>query len=187
MVRGMDHRRAWSQLNNSRLQWASPALLLWMTIEKPEQRAGPARALSLCDASPLWPTCSFGQEGKNSPQVFLSWGSPTYSGKKPGPGSGWVPPSPLPKDFTWNPYLVDKGGVVLPKRNLDVQRLRLTKWSLWPPNSSQELDHCSWADSLRHSSAWSPAKSQCILKVSMGCKQGLMLKDGWWGGELVGG
>lgn len=53
-------------------RWASPAFLLWMTIAKPEQRAGPARTLSLYDASPLWPTCRFGQEVMNSPKVFLA-------------------------------------------------------------------------------------------------------------------
>lgn len=53
-------------------RWASPAFLLWMTIAKPEQRAGLARTLSLYDASPLWPTCCFGQEVMNSPKVFLA-------------------------------------------------------------------------------------------------------------------
>lgn len=66
-----DHRRTRSQLSNSPWQRASPAFPLWMTIAKPEQRAGPVRTLSLYDASPLWPTYCFGQEVMNSPKVFL--------------------------------------------------------------------------------------------------------------------
>lgn len=34
---------------------------------------------------------------KEFSKVFLAWGLPTYSGKKPGPKSRWAFPGPLPK------------------------------------------------------------------------------------------
>ena len=76
-----------------------------------------------------------------------------HSGKKPGlflKVSAMDSSGPMPKDFTWNSYPVNKGGGVLHTRNLDVQRLTCTKWKLWPSNwptnPIYKFYPCSWAD-----------------------------------------
>lgn len=62
--------------------------------KKPEQRAGWARALALYDASPLWPTCRFGQEVKNSQRSSLLRDYPSTQVKSLGLDLKGLPQTP---------------------------------------------------------------------------------------------